>query len=188
MHLFNPNKLCKLDDPQRLKQISVENIAKHLDLRDGEVLADIGSGTGLFAFEFAKLVMPTGKVIGYDIQKECIAYAVEKQKEKTELPIVFKLNDIGNIPSSDNEFDAVTMLMLAHEISDPDFYKEVYRIMKKGAKLAIVDWQTKQADKGPSLEERISVDALYSLLIGYGFEIVHNENINDYNYLLVVKK
>ncbi len=189
MHLFDPAKLARLDDSQRLKQIPVEKLAKYLDLADGKVLADVGSGSGLFTFALASYVMPGGRVIGFDVQKECIEYSKDKLSKSLVPNVSFIQNGLESIPAEDSSIDAVSMILIAHEIASPEeFYAELLRVMKPGSKLALIDWQAKETSHGPNLKERISLESLLALLNGFGFEFIHQELINDENYMLVVKK
>src|SRR5262249_50516052 len=47
-------------------------VIKTMGLRDGDVVADVGCGTGFFARRMARAVGPSGKVYGVDIQPEML--------------------------------------------------------------------------------------------------------------------
>jgi 2-polyprenyl-3-methyl-5-hydroxy-6-metoxy-1,4-benzoquinol methylase len=52
---FDPKKLAKLNNPERLKSINPDLIWQTLNMDNPQVLVDIGAGTGLFAKAFAKI-------------------------------------------------------------------------------------------------------------------------------------
>ena len=47
-------------------------ILQKMDLRDGQVVADLGSGTGFFSRKMAREVAPSGKVYAVDIQPQML--------------------------------------------------------------------------------------------------------------------
>ena len=52
---FNPQKLDKLNNPERLKTIPPDVIIRKLNIIDCQNIVDIGAGTGLFSRAFSKL-------------------------------------------------------------------------------------------------------------------------------------
>jgi arsenite methyltransferase len=74
---------CSVDyDSQYLKAIPAEVIERDYGcgdpsryVREGEMVLDLGSGTGKICFIIAQIVGPTGKVIGVDMTDEMLAVA-----------------------------------------------------------------------------------------------------------------
>ncbi len=62
---FDPKKLDKLNNPQRLLDIPIEFIWNKIHLPDPVVLVDIGAGTGFFSVPFLKDVK-NGKIFACD--------------------------------------------------------------------------------------------------------------------------
>jgi len=63
-----------LEDPHRVDRLKPEAIIQKLALKPGQVVADIGSGSGLFTRPLAKAVQPSGKVYAVDIDPELLDY------------------------------------------------------------------------------------------------------------------
>jgi ubiquinone/menaquinone biosynthesis C-methylase UbiE len=188
MHLFDPKKLKTLDDPQRLQEIAPDKIVAALQLKPGQHLADIGSGTGLFSFALAPYVHPHGTVTGFDIQPECFEYAQDKLKQSSVAGLRFVLSAPEHIPATTGSMDAAIMILVAHEIPQPElFYPELARIMKTGAPVAIVEWLPEATPKGPAVEERIAPTALAEQLRKYSLTVLHHSPINENHYLLIAK-
>ncbi len=188
MHLFDTDRLQHLDDPHRTAQIPVKKIASELELKDGMSVADIGCGSGYFSFAFAEYIKPRGKLTGFDVQQASIDFCNNKKTSK-DTNISFILNTPGNIPAPDSSFDAATMILVAHELSESrTFLNEVQRILKPGAKLALIEWQMAQTEDGPPLIERISSDMLQKLLADTGFNIVKNKISGKNHYFIVAEK
>ena len=188
MHLFDTKRLNHLDDPARAEQVPVAKIAAELRLKDGAALADIGCGPGLFSYAFAEFVKPHGRLVGFDIQQACIDHC-EKKKGPAHEHVSFVLNTSDKIAAEDNSFDAALMVLVAHELPEPGiFFAEVKRILKPGARLALIEWRAAPTTDGPPLSERLSADKLAGLLKEAGFSIVLNELSGTSHYLLVVQR
>src|SRR5260370_25885554 len=61
-----------LERPEREKEEQPSKLIEALKIKPGEVIADIGAGSGYYAFRFAKLVEPKGKIFAVDIQPEML--------------------------------------------------------------------------------------------------------------------
>jgi SAM-dependent methyltransferase len=61
-----------LERPGRDEEQRPDEIVEKMGLRDGDVVADLGAGTGYFTRRLAKAVAPSGRVYGVDIQPEMI--------------------------------------------------------------------------------------------------------------------
>src|SRR3990170_7106291 len=67
-----------LERPQRIEGLKIDEIITSLKLKPGMVVADIGSGSGVFSRPLAKTVAPDGKVIAVDIEAGLLSYVRER--------------------------------------------------------------------------------------------------------------
>src|ERR1039457_3009165 len=61
-----------LERPERVAEEQPDQLVSMLNLRRGEIVADIGAGTGYFTRRLAQAVGPTGRVLAEDVQPEMI--------------------------------------------------------------------------------------------------------------------
>ncbi len=72
----------RLERPDRLPGLRIDAVIAALALKDGDVIADIGAGPGVFAIPFAKAVGPSGRVLAVDLWPELMDYINAKAKKE----------------------------------------------------------------------------------------------------------
>src|SRR3954447_7526521 len=71
-----------LDRPEREREEQPAKLFDVLKLKPGEVVADVGAGSGYLTFRIAERVKPTGKVLAVDIQPEMLALIRDRAKQR----------------------------------------------------------------------------------------------------------
>jgi ubiquinone/menaquinone biosynthesis C-methylase UbiE len=116
-----------------------------LGLNGGEVILDIGCGTGTVAMEIAKSLLEkrSSFVIGLDAAPKMIQIA--KRKSKRLNNISFGVGVAEKLPYEDESFDRVISTFFFHHINFRLKQKslcEIWRVLKKGGTAVIVDVDT----------------------------------------------
>lgn len=106
----------------------------HTDVKEGEIVVDLGSGAGIDVFLSANKVGVSGKVIGIDMTDEMLDKARRNAKENGYTNVEFRKGDIEKrIPVDDNSVDLVISNCVINLTTDKvNTFKEVYRILKPG--------------------------------------------------------
>jgi arsenite methyltransferase len=113
------------------------------NLKEGEIVVDLGSGAGIDAFLASRQVLDLGKVIGIDFTDDMLEKATTAARENGFTNVEFRKGDIeSKIPVEDHSADAVISNCVVNLTTNKvKAFKEVYRILKKGGKgrIAISD-------------------------------------------------
>ncbi|CCO07351.1 class I SAM-dependent methyltransferase [Desulforamulus hydrothermalis] len=169
-HVFDTRKMAKLDNPRRKELIPPDQVLQLLQVREGEVMLDVGCGIGYLTLPAARRVGPGGFVYGLDIQETMLVEALARSKQLALKNIAWVLTAPDYISLPDASVDCVTMVMVAHEVPDlAAMLKECRRVMRPGARIGIVEWNNTFTEMGPPLEERLKADDLLSAMQQQGF-------------------
>jgi arsenite methyltransferase len=133
------------------------------DLREGERVVDLGSGSGMDVFFAAARVGPSGSVVGIDFTIEQLEKARSIAEEKGIAQVELREGRIEKLPVEDATCDCVIsngVINLAPE-KEPVF-AEAARVLGPGGRLAIADIVSEQ-----QMKESIVCDAdLWASCIG----------------------
>lgn len=133
------------------------------DLREGESVVDLGSGSGMDVFFAAECVGPSGSVVGVDFTVEQLEKARTIAGEGGYLQVELREGRIESLPADDASFDCVIsngVINLAPE--KERVFAEAARVLRPGGRLAIADIVSEQ-----QLKESIVCDAdLWASCIG----------------------
>jgi demethylmenaquinone methyltransferase/2-methoxy-6-polyprenyl-1,4-benzoquinol methylase len=108
----------------------------------GDICLDLCCGSGDLAQLLARQVGVNGHVYGVDFSPAQLAIAHQRIESRyPPLPISWVEADALNLPFPDNYFDAATMGYGLRNVTDiPHCLKELYRVLKPGAKAAVLDF------------------------------------------------
>ena len=141
-------------DLDKIPKESIESFAGvgyHFDLADikeNELILDLGSGSGMDSFFASLKTGKNGKVIGIDMTEEQLKKA--KNLSKNFKNIEFKKAFIEKLPFKDETFDVVISNGVINLCPNKTLaFKEIGRVLKKNGRLAISDIVTeKQLTEG----------------------------------------
>ena len=131
-----------LDRPEREKEERPAKLMKALKLKPGDVVADIGAGSGYFTFRLAKEVGARGKVYAVEIQKEFLAILRKRARDRNldnVAPVLGTLTD-PKLPA--HSVDLILLVDVYHEFSHPhEMTAAMTRALKPGGRIVFVEYR-----------------------------------------------
>lgn len=110
------------------------------EIKEGDVVLDLGSGAGFDVFLAQRKVGPTGKVIGVDMTEEMIAKAKQNAKKLGVENVEFILGDIEDLPINNEMINVIISNCVINLAPDKDkVFHEAYRVLKNGGALYLSD-------------------------------------------------
>jgi predicted methyltransferase len=125
----------------------------------GSRVADVGCGEGYFVLHLAERVGPEGTVYAVDIDEEVLEVTRRKAERAGFSQVRIVLGEAGNPKLPAGELDAVLIVNAYHEMQEYNaMLGAIYRALKPGGRLAIIDAEGKGQDRSTLMREhRITV-------------------------------
>lgn len=181
--------LERLESPERDSWQKPDDVVQALELRPGQTVADIGSGSGYFTVRFANAVGTSGKVFGVDVDEGLIEY-LRDRAAKQDLPQIETIHGAPDDPKLEpDSVDLIFICNVVHHIENrPEYYSKLARALHSDGRLAIVDFYKRELPVGPSPGMKIARDHMIAELKQTGFALQKEFGFLPYQYFLVFKK
>ena len=177
---------ASMDKPERDAWQQPDALVAALGLRAGDVIADVGAGTGYFTFRLARAVGPTGKVLALDVDDRFFAI-LRGRSERDAYPQV----ELRKIPTDapglrDAEVDVVFICNTYHHLEDrPGWLKKLRAALKPGGRVVNVDFKDGSLPVGPPAAHKVPEKAVVAELSRAGFQYVNAPMQLKYQYVQV---
>jgi arsenite methyltransferase len=137
---YEAEQRSELPEAAVLASLGCGNPTAVAELREGEVVLDLGSGGGVDVILSAKRVGPTGIAYGLDMTDEMLALAVKNAAEARAENVHFLKGMIEQIPLPASTVDVViSNCVINLSVDKPAVLTEIARVLRPGGRLGISD-------------------------------------------------
>ncbi|MCA9361309.1 class I SAM-dependent methyltransferase [Candidatus Kaiserbacteria bacterium] len=167
-------------------------VTSHFLLREGDVVADFGAGSGFFVEILSRAVGPQGVVHALEIQKELVEKIGDIARQKGLANVNPKWCDIESLNGTglpDESLDVAIMVNTLFQFEDkPTGLREVERTLHAGGKFILIDWSESFGGIGPQIDQVLNKNDARALAEGVGFTFEREFDAGDHHYGLAFRK
>ena len=180
--------IAMLDDPARDAYQKPHEVLTALNLKEGEVIADIGAGSGYFTFRLANHVGGSGLVYAVDVSPDMIVHLNRRIRDLLLTNVLTILAAPDDPLLADSSVDRFFISETWHHIENHDRYLALLKkALKPSGQLVMIDFKKTETPVGPPLEMRIDRDDMIKEMEKNGFNLASEYTFLPYQYFLVFK-
>jgi ubiquinone/menaquinone biosynthesis C-methylase UbiE len=177
---------ASMENPERIARLKIDYIIEKLQLKPGQVVADIGAGPGVLSVPLAKAVSPGGKVYAVEIDKGFFAHIDKRAHEQHVTNVVNVLGAFTDPQLPARDVDVMLFHDVLHHIQDRAGYlKAIAPYIKPAGRVAIIDLPVDGSHKDePALV--VTKDQVKGWMAAAGFTPVQEfDGLNEGKWFVV---
>ena len=172
----------------REREEAPANAINALELAENAVIADIGAGSGYYAFRISAKV-PKGRVVAIDIQPEMLEFLKIRAAEMNVTNVTPHLGKVDSVNLPPASLDAALMVDSYHEFSHPaEMLDSLHKALKPGGRIYLLEFRAE--------DPRVPIKPLHKMteaqarleLESAGFRFLSNRRHLPWQHLLVFEK
>jgi len=154
-----------------------EIVLKAMKLKNGDVVADLGAGTGFYTRRLARAVAPKGKVWANDIQPEMLERLQELAGKEGISNIVTVVGTETDPKLPAHTFDWILLVDVYHEFQQPEpMLAKIREALKPDGRVALVEYRAEDDSAAQiSPAHKMTVEQVLAEWVPAGF--VHVETV-----------
>lgn len=148
-----------LERTEREEEERLSLLIESLKLKKGDVVADIGAGSGVLTVMMAKEIGDTGSVFAVDIQQEMLDLLATKMNRLDVRNVQLVLGTEKSPKLKKASIDLAIMVDVYHEFEFPyEMMLEISAAMKPGGRVVFVEYRREDPQVPIKLVHKMSVD------------------------------
>lgn len=178
-----------LERPEREAEESPSTAIRALELKSGQVVADIGAGSGYYTVRMAAAVGSTGKVYATDIQPGMLDILRRRVSRAglTNVEPVLSAPDDPKLPA--DSLDLALMVDVYHELAAPqEFLRKLRPALKKTGRLVLLEFRKEDPRVPIRPEHKMSIAEVKAELEPEGFRLSRVLNDLPWQHILVLTR
>jgi protein-L-isoaspartate O-methyltransferase len=188
-HVMGHQAIGWLEREEREEEERPSKMLEALKLKPGDVVADVGAGSGYHALRMARMVGPKGTVWAVDVQPEMLAALRQRMKEKKVNNIRPVLGTITDPKLPEGAMDLILMVDVYHEFSHPyEMTQALVKALKPGGRLVFVEFRLEDPKVPIKLVHRMSQRQVLKEMEPHPLRHVRTFDFLPWQHLIVFEK
>jgi len=176
--VMSPDNASWLERPGRDEEDRPEFVLEVMNLKPGDVVADIGAGTGYFSRRLARAVEPAGKVYAVDVRNQMLKLLREYAARDGITNIISILGSDTDPALPDGKISKMLLVDVYHEFQNPTaMLAALKRDLAPGGRVYLVENRLEgKTAQHVRREHRMSVKDITSEWGAAGFRILERHD------------
>ena len=178
-----------LERPERETEERTDLLLPALKLKPGDVVADIGCGTGYFSWRMAKLVGDKGLVYGVDIQPEMLDLLAKQMEKRSVKNVKGVLGTITDPKLPANSVDLVIMVDVYHEFDHPhEMMANIVTALKPGGRVVFIEYRAEDPEVPIKRLHKMSESQVRKEAEAHALKWVETSTILPRQHIIIFRK
>ncbi|MGE0394524.1 MAG: class I SAM-dependent methyltransferase [Vicinamibacterales bacterium] len=178
-----------LDRDEREDEEAPKKAIGLLGLKAGDVVADVGAGSGYFTLKMAELVGPSGRVYASDIQQEMLDIIAVKLRGTALTNVTLVLGDDDDPKLPPGTIDMALMVDVYHELHQPQaVLKRIRAALKQDGRLVLLEYRAEDPKVPIQTLHKMSIATAKQEVEHEGFVLSEVKHDLPWQHLLVFTK
>jgi SAM-dependent methyltransferase len=178
-----------LERPEREKEEHCSKLLDALKLKPGDVVADVGAGTGFYSFRMAERVGEKGKILANDIQQEMLDLINKRKAEKKAKNVEAILGTITDPKLPPAGVDLILLVDVYHEFSHPyEMTVEMVKALKPGGRIVFVEYRLEDAKVPIKLVHKMTEKQVKREMADFPLRHVQTIDVLPWQHVIVFEK
>jgi len=130
-----------LESGRRMESLEIDQVVREIGMQPGDLVAEIGAGTGIFSVSLARAVSPGGEVYAVEVDEGFLPMIAAKAEQGGVTNIHPLLGEFEDPKLPRNDFDVAFFHDVLHHIADRGPYlQKTASYLKQGGRIVVVDY------------------------------------------------
>lgn len=174
-----------MERPERLAKLKTDEVMARLDLKPGDLVADVGAGSGVFSWPLAQAVAPGGTVYAVEVDQGFLEFIREGGQQRGVDNVVPVLGEFTDPKLPVRNLDLAFFHNVLHHIEGrPAYLETLSGYMKPNARIVIIDLVKGHQEP----EMQMSLDQVKEWMAGIGFEMTAEYSLFEDRFFTVFSR